>query len=480
MQLAHGRESLTRIAHESLCRLGLLPLGERSRLRRYAGAAAALLLAEALAQLFHPAIQGEVYFLFYLPAVIAATWYGGFGPGMFSTAAGAGMVAHRGIFFTASEIESLVIFVLSGILISVLYTALRTALGWTNEILETTHDAFFMLDRKGRFRYVNREAEKLWLRRREDLLGRRYKEAFPEAIGSEAYLAVERSLTGQIPARLETIGPISKTWIEIRIRPFEGGVSVYFHDISAHKMLERALTGRVARSTARFKEVNDELDAFTYSASHDLRGPVRKIMNYCDLIIGSPSPELPEEQRAWFLRIRASAVQIDRIIDEMQNLAEATQSELTIETVDLSGLAREVFEAVRRTDPDRRFAFTVAPGLTARADARLFRLALCNVIDNAWKFTSLKEESRIELGATSADGEPVFFVKDNGVGFDMAHAAKMFIAFEQLNQRDAFPGMGVGLAIAQRVIHRHGGKIWAESRPGEGSTFYFTLPMGAE
>lgn len=465
-------------ARESLSRLGLLQPEEHTPLRRYAAAGIALLLAMIMARTFNPAAEGEIHFMFYLPAVIFSAWYGGMGPGVATLTLGAAAAASSAGHFGGSELARMAIFISSGALIIVLQAALSTALTRTKDILEATHDAFFILDREGRFRYVNREAEKLWGRRREDLLGRGINEVFPEAVGSEALRAVERSLKEQIPVRLETIGPISKIWVRIRIHPFAGGVSVYFQDISEHKMMERALEGRVAQSTARFKEVNDELDAFTYSASHDLRGPVRRILNYCDLIIIRAPPTLPEEQRAWFQRIRASALHIDRIIDEMQNLAEATQRELRLETVDLSALAREVFEAIRSTAPERRCEFTVAPGLTARADARLFRVALGNIIDNAWKFTAMKEEPRIEVGATSADGEPAYFVKDNGVGFDMAHAAKMFIAFERLNQPEAFSGMGVGLAIAQRVIHRHGGKIWAESRPGEGSTFYFTLPAG--
>lgn len=465
-------------ARESLSRLGLLQPEEHTSLRRYAAAGIALLLAVILSETFEPAAKGDLHFIFFFPAVIFSAWYGGLGPGVLCMTLGAAASAwHADL--RGSEIVRMTIFISSGALIIVLYAALSSALTRTKDILETTHDSFFMLDRKGRFRYVNREAEKLWGRRREDLLGRGFKEVFPEAVGSDAFRAVERSLEEQIPARLETIGPISKTWVGIRIHPFAGGISVHFQDISEHKMVERALEGRVARSTARYKEVNDELDAFTYSASHDLRGPVRRILNYCDLIIGRASPALPEEQGAWFQRIRASALHIDRIIDEMQNLAEATQRDLTRETVDLTGLARELFEAIRSTAPERRFEFTVAPGLTAQADAHLFRLALRNVIDNAWKFTALKEVSRIELGTKPADGEPAFFVKDNGVGFDMAHVAKIFLAFERLNQPEAYSGMGVGLAIAERVIHRHGGKIWAESRPGEGSTFYFTLPAGA-
>lgn len=465
--------------HESLSRLGLLQPEERTPLRRYAAAGLTLLFAAILSLYCDPDVRGEYHFMYFLPAVILSAWYGGMGPAVVCMTVGAAVVASRS-HLGRNDLPRLAVFVTSGALIIILDAALSTALARTKDILETITDAFFTLDREGRFRYVNGEAEKLWGRRREDLLGRRFKEAFPEITDSEAFLAVERSLTGQVPARLETMGPISKVWVEIRIRPFKGGVSVYFQDISEHKMLEKALAGRVAHSTARFKEVNDELDAFTYSASHDLRGPVRRILNYCERIIGSAAPALPEEQRASFMRIRASAEHIDRIIDEMQNLAEATQRDLTRETVDLTGLARELFEAIRRTAPERRFEFTVAPGLTARADTHLFRIALRNVIDNAWKFTALKEESRIEMGATSADGEPAFFVKDNGVGFDMAHVAKIFLAFERLNQPEAYSGMGVGLAIAQRVIHRHGGKIWAESSPGEGSTFYFTLPSEAE
>lgn len=457
----------------------LQPDRERPAPRRYAAACVSFLLVDVLARNFDPAIAGEVHFLFYLPAVVLSAWYGGPGPGALCTALGAASAVSRAGSLSVSEIARVAIFLSSGMLIVVLYAALSAALRRARDILETMHDAFILLDREVRFRYVNREAEKLWGRRREDLLGREFKEVFPEAEGSEAHQAIERSLADHRPARLETIGPISKVWLELRLRPFRGGVGVYFHDITAHKTAEKELLGRAERVDARLKEINDELDVFTYSASHDLRGPVRRILNYCDMIALRAAPALPEEQRGWFERIRASAENIDRIIDEMQNLADATQRELRPETVDLSALARELFEAVRRTAPERRCVFTAAPGLTGRADERLFRIALSNIIDNAWKFTAMKDEARIEFGAASAPDGPAFFVMDNGVGFDMAHADKLFMAFERLNPPEAFPGMGVGLAITQRVIHRHGGRIWAESRPGEGSVFYFTLPPDA-
>lgn len=448
-------------------------------MRRYAAAVACFLLARFLAQGLDLVIGDKASFLLYFPAIIISAWYGGFGPGVLGTALGAAVVVSRGPHIAASEIERLVIFVSTGVLMSVLFAALRAALRRTKDILESIHDAFFMLDREGRFRYVNNEAEKIWSRRREDLLGRELKEVFPQAASSDALRAIERSLADRSPASLQTVGPISKLWVEIRIRPCESGVSVYVQDITAHKKLEKELMGRVKQGTARLKEVNDELEIFTYSASHDLRAPTRKIMSYCDMLTMSAKPGLPEEQRVWFRRIRASAENIDRIIDEMQNLAEATQRELKRETVDLSELAREHFEVIRRAAAERRFEFAVAPGLTASADALLIRVAFHNIIDNAWKFTAQKEETRIEFGAAPSASGPAFFVKDNGVGFDMAHSRKLFAAFERLHQTDAFTGMGVGLAIAQRVIHRHGGKIWAESRPGEGATFYFTLPPEA-
>lgn len=472
-------QRLARLGRESFSRLNALPLMERTPVRRYATAGACFLLASVLLQAFDPVFGRRVSFLFYFPAIVVSAWYGGFGPGVFCTALGAAAAASQLGPLAASEIELLVIFTSSGVLITVLSAAQRAAVFRTMDILESIHDAFFMLDREGRFRYVNREAETIWGRRRENLLGLNYKEAFPEAAGSEAVLAVARALADQIPVCIETVGPISKLWVEIRIRPSEGGVSAYFHDISAHKRLEKDLERRIKQGTERLKEVNDELGIFTYSASHDLRGPVRKIMTYCDLLTERATPPLPEEQRSWFRRIRASAVYIDRIIDEMQNLADATQRDLKRETVDMSELAREHFEDIRKKAPERRFDFAVVPGLTARADKLLLRVALHNIIDNAWKFTAAKEEARIEFGSTSTAGGPAFFVKDNGVGFDMKHSSKLFKAFERLHPAEAFPGMGVGLAIAHRVILRHGGAIWAESRPGEGATFYFTLPPEA-
>jgi PAS domain S-box-containing protein len=384
---------------------------------------------------------------------------------------------------TAHEAARLTIFMSIGLFISALNEALHRAsaalnasLSRTNDILESIHDAFFMLDHEGRFRYVNHEAEKIWNRRREDLLGRKVKEVFPQADGSEALRAVEKSLADRTPACIETLGPISGRWVEVRIRPVEDGVSVYFRDISVHKQLEKELTRRVEQRTTRLKEVNDELDTFTYSASHDLRAPIRKILSYCDLLTERVEPALSAEECGWFRRIRSSAEHMDRLVDEMQNLAEATQRELKRETVDLSALANRLFEAQRRAAPERRVDCVIAPGLTALADPHLLWAVVHNLIDNAWKFTALTELAHIEFASSPSAGGPVFFVKDNGAGFDMANSSTMFKAFERLHEANEFPGKGVGLAIAHRIIRRHGGEIWAESRLGEGAVFYFTLP----
>jgi signal transduction histidine kinase len=235
----------------------------------------------------------------------------------------------------------------------------------------------------------------------------------------------------------------------------------------------------VEKRTSRLKEVNEELETFTYSASHDLRGPARKIRGYSDLLRRRLGAGLGEEGKRYLDLIQDSTGRLVQVIDEMKNLAEASQKELRPERVDLSAVAERCCRARSDAEPRRRVSCRVQPGLSATGDPALLEAALCHLLDNAFKFTRGRKHALVEFGAIDSEGGPVFFVRDDGAGFDMRHARKLFRPFERLHDTGEFPGAGVGLAIVQRIIRRHGGEVWAEAKPGEGAVFYFTLPEAA-
>jgi light-regulated signal transduction histidine kinase (bacteriophytochrome) len=172
--------------------------------------------------------------------------------------------------------------------------------------------------------------------------------------------------------------------------------------------------------------------------------------------------------------VRAAAQRMGQLIDDLLNLSRMTRSEMTWETVDLSALAQSVAAELKKTQPERQVEFVIAPGVVANGDAQLLRIAMENLLGNAWKFTEKQPRARIEFGVTQHDGKPAYFVRDNGVGFDMTYVDKLFTPFQRLHPVTEFPGTGIGLALVQRIVHRHGGRVWAEGEVGRGTTFYFT------
>jgi PAS domain S-box-containing protein len=243
--------------------------------------------------------------------------------------------------------------------------------------------------------------------------------------------------------------------------------------------LNRELEDRVAARTAQLTSANKEMEAFAYSVSHDLRAPLRALDGFSDELLRSyPGKVLDEKGQHYLRRLRSGTQRMGQLIDDMLLLSRLNRGELKRERIDLTALAGAVAAELARQSTDRRVAVVIEPGLSAPGDLALLRVALDNLLGNAWKFTSKVPAATIAVGRTvTADG-PAFFVRDDGAGFDMAHADKLFGAFQRLHSEREFLGNGVGLAIVQRVINRHGGRVWAEGRPGEGATFYFTLPEG--
>ncbi len=240
-----------------------------------------------------------------------------------------------------------------------------------------------------------------------------------------------------------------------------------------HELQER--NDALRRNAAELLAANTELDAFAYSVSHDLRAPLRSIDGFSQILLEDYSGTLDAAGRESLQRVRAASQRMGTLIDDLLKLARVTRVEIRTEDVDLSGMAREIAAELQRATPERLVEFAIAPGLSARGDARLLRVALDNLLRNSWKYTAKQAQPRIEFASIAANGERAFMVRDNGAGFDMQYADKLFGVFQRLHSPAEFEGTGVGLATVRRIITRHGGRIWAEGVVDRGATFYFTL-----
>jgi two-component system, sensor histidine kinase and response regulator len=220
---------------------------------------------------------------------------------------------------------------------------------------------------------------------------------------------------------------------------------------------------------------NRELESFSYAVSHDLRAPLRRIESFSRAVQDSHADRLDEDGRRYLARVREASQQMSQLIDDVLYLARVTRTEMREQEVDLSALATLLLDRMREAEPGRAVESKVRPGVAVLADGQLLRIAMENLLQNAWKFTGQTPLARIEFGLTNVAGEPTYFVRDNGAGFDMAYADRLFGPFQRLHLQSEFPGTGIGLATVQRIIHRHGGRVWAEGMPGQGATFHFTL-----
>ncbi len=239
--------------------------------------------------------------------------------------------------------------------------------------------------------------------------------------------------------------------------------------------LNQELEERVARRTADLAAANQELEAFCYSVSHDLRAPLRAIDGFSRAALEDGGDQLPGAVCGHLERVCAAARRMAELIDALLSLSRLSRFELRRGQVDLGAVAGDVIGALREADPSRAVEFMIGAGLNAEADPRLTRALLENLLGNAWKFTRERERARIEIGRVEQDRETAFFVRDNGVGFDMAYADNLFGAFQRLHDQRRFEGSGIGLATVSRIVRRHGGRVWAEGEVDHGATFYFTL-----
>lgn len=359
-------------------------------------------------------------------------------------------------------------------------------------IVSSSDDAIIGKDLAGIVTSWNAGAENIFGYRAEEMVGQPIARLLPAGRQHEESEILGRVQRGESVRHFDTVRlrkdgtqiPVSITVSAIRDATGRiVGASKVARDITEQKQAEKQilllntrLEQRVAERTAGLEAANRELESFSYSVSHDLRSPLRGIDGFSRTLMEKHAGQLDERGQHYLGRIRAATQRMGRLIDDLLELARLSRGDLDRVPLDLSALAAGIAVELRQAHPDRQVELLITPGLSVRADPTLLRVALANLLGNAWKFTGREDHARIELGTRLHEGEPVFFVRDNGAGFDMAYADKLFSPFQRLHGQKEFEGSGVGLATVQRILHRHGGRIWAESQVGRGATFHFTLP----
>lgn len=368
-------------------------------------------------------------------------------------------------------------------------TLRRQAEGKFRALLEAAPDAMIIADHRGRIQLVNAQVEALFGYAKSELVGKSIEILVPARLKQKHETHRQDFFrtpkTRAMGAGLELHGVRkdgTEFRVEISLSPFKDAeglvVTAAIRDISNRRKSEEMLEQQrieMTRSNAELDAANRELEAFSYSVSHDLRAPLRSIDGFSLALLEDYADKLDAEGKKNLERVRAATQRMGALIDDLLSLARVTRSGMKLEKMNLSAVASEVTDKLKESQPGRRIELRIEEGLETTADPSLLRIALENLLGNAWKFTAKKPLSHIEFGKTRDNGTPAYFVRDDGAGFDPAYAERLFGAFQRLHSTSEFPGTGIGLATVQRIVHRHGGKIWAESAVGQGATFYFTL-----
>jgi PAS domain S-box-containing protein len=362
------------------------------------------------------------------------------------------------------------------------------------ELVENAHDLVYVHDLNGRFLAINRAAERTIGYTREEALSLSIADILvPEDyVRSLEYMAAVAR--GEEPPPAFEADVMTKDGrqltLEINARPvIRGdritGVQGVARDVTERKhaaaeirALNDALELRVRERTAELEAANAELEAFGYSVSHDLRGPLRVIEGFSRMLIDDYGGSLDEAGRQYIDRVQASSQRMAQLIQDLLNLSRITRNAIQRSRVDLAAIAREVAEELRQSQPERECEFEIAPRAQASGDPSMLRILVENLLGNAWKYTNRHGSARIEFGTREQNGETIYFVKDDGAGFDMEYVGKLFHPFQRLHLASEFDGTGIGLATVERIVRRHGGRVWADGAVEQGATFCFTLDAG--
>jgi light-regulated signal transduction histidine kinase (bacteriophytochrome) len=284
-------------------------------------------------------------------------------------------------------------------------------------------------------------------------------------------VALENTVLRAPAQECEQLARAAADFFRESLSPFEMTFRGYR---DANRELNR-LNQALAQQKAALETSNRELDAFSYSVSHDLRAPVRRLDGFSQILLEDYEDRLPEEGKRYLRCMRESAQDMGQLIDALLGLARFARGELERTAVDLTSIARRVAARLLESEPARKAEFIIEEAMHAEGDPRLLGAMLENLLGNAWKFSGKRQRTRIEVATNEREGRTVYFVRDNGAGFDMTYAAKLFGAFQRLHSAAEFEGTGIGLATVQRIVHRHSGQVWAEGEVGVGATVYFVL-----
>jgi PAS domain S-box-containing protein len=337
---------------------------------------------------------------------------------------------------------------------------------------------------------INPACEQITGLRAADCVGRNACELTPNSVPEALAAAFRSCQTGkEVVTREHPLDlPAGQRWFNTVLVPLSDGngavrrIACIARDITDHRRNEEAvrrlnaeLEARVAQRTSQLADANKELEAFSYSVSHDLRAPLRSIDGFSKALLEDYADRLDAEGQDYLRRVRAASQRMGDLIDDLLDLSRINRAELRRARLDLGVIARKIADGLHTGHPERAVEWSIAPSLGADGDRNLLTILLDNLLGNAFKYTGRRPAARIEVGGFDDNGRMVYFVKDDGAGFDMTYAQKLFQPFQRLHLPDEFDGHGIGLATVQRIVRRHGGRVWAEAAVERGACFYFTL-----